>query len=77
VAMRGGRRAGRGDNKDSLPTVLHGLLTGRTMSVPEMADAAKKAGHKSKSKNFRTVVGLALLNTKRFKRVSRGMYTAR
>ena len=48
------------------------------MSVPEMAVAAKKAGHKSKSKNFRTVVGLALFgNKKLFRRVSRGQYTAR
>jgi hypothetical protein len=38
-----------------------------------MANAAKKSGHKSKSKNFRTVVSLALLNNpKRFKRVESG-----
>lgn len=68
---------GRGGNKKSLPMLLHGLLKGRTMSVPEMADAAKKAGHKSKSKNFRTIVSLALIShRKMFKRVSRGQYTA-
>jgi hypothetical protein len=38
------------------------LLRGKTMSVAEMTDAAKKAGHKSKSKSFRTIVSLALLN---------------
>ena len=47
------------------------------MSEPKMAEAAKKAGHKSKSKNFRTIVSLALLNhRKMFKRVSRGQHTA-
>jgi hypothetical protein len=48
------------------------------MGVSEMAEAAKKAGHKSKSKNFRTIVSLALLNNRKmFKRVSRGQYTAK
>jgi len=54
------------------------LLRGKTMSVPEMAEAAKKAGYKSKSKNFRTIISLALIShRKMFKRVSRGQYTAR
>lgn len=71
-------RRGRGGNKQSLPTLLHSLLHGKTMSVPEMAEAAKSAGHKSKSKNFRTIVSLTLLNNKpMFKRVSRGQYTAK
>jgi hypothetical protein len=44
----------------------------------EMTEAAKRAGHKSKSKNFRTIVSLPLLsNRKLFKRVARGKYTAR
>jgi len=71
---KGSRRGRRG----GLADVLHGLLQGKTMSVPEMAKAAKKAGHKTKSKNFRTVVGLALINNRKmFKRVSRGQYTAK
>lgn len=75
---KGGRGRGRSGNEKSLPMVLHSLLRGRTMSVPEMAIAAKKAGHKTKSKNFRTVVGLALFNNRKmFKRVSRGQYTAK
>ena len=69
---------GRGGNEKSLPALLHGLLQGKTMSVPEMAYAAKNAGHKSKSKNFRTIVSLAILNNRKmFKRVSRGQYTAK
>jgi len=72
------KRRGRGGNEQSLHNVLQSLLRGKTMSVPEMAEAAKKAGHKSKSKNFRTIVSLALLNhPKKFRRVSRGLYTAR
>ena len=77
-AGRGAKGHGRRGNKPSLPVLLHSILRGKTMSVPEMADAAKKAGHKTKSKSFRTIVSLALLNHKpMFKRVSRGQYTAR
>jgi hypothetical protein len=77
-AGRRAKRRGRGGNKQSLPVLLHSILRGKTMSVPEMAHAAKKAGHKSKSKSFRTIVSLALLNNKpMFKRVSRGQYTAK
>ena len=72
-----GQRRGRG-GKPSLPALLHSLLQGKTMNVAEMAEAAKRAGHKSKSKNFRGVVALALItNRKLFKRVARGQYTAK
>jgi hypothetical protein len=74
----GHQRRGRGGSERSLSTLLHSLLRGKTMSVPEMADAAKKAGHKSKSKNFRTIVSLALISHRNmFQRVSRGQYTAK
>ena len=73
-----GQRRGRGGNKQALPSLLHSLLQGKTMNVAEMAEAAKRAGHKSKSKNFRSVVALALItNRKLFKRVARGQYTAK
>lgn len=75
---KGGAGRGRGGNKQSLAARLHELLRGRTMSVQDMAAAVKKAGHKSKSKNFNTVVGLAILTHKKmFRRVSRGQYTAK
>lgn len=68
----------RRGNKQSLSPLLHSILRGKTMSVVEMADAAKKTGYKSKSKNFRAVVSLALLkNRGMFKRVGRGQYTAK
>jgi hypothetical protein len=73
-----GRGRGRGGNEESLSMLLHRLLRGRTMSVPEMAEAARKAGHKSKSKNFPMIVRLAILNNRKmFKRVSRGQYTVK
>ena len=72
-----GKRTQRG-RRGGLADVLHGLLQGKTMSVPEMAQAVKKAGYKSKSKNFPNVVGITLTNHRNmFKRVSRGQYTAR
>jgi hypothetical protein len=75
---KGGRGRGRDGNKQTLSMLLHSLLRGKTMSVPEMAQAAKKAGYKSKSKNFRMVVGLTILkNRKMFRRVTRGQYTAK
>ena len=77
AAGRATRRGHNGNGK-GLPALLHSLLQGKTMSVQEMAGAAKKAGHKSKSKNFRAIVSLALLNHRpMFKRVSRGQYTAK
>jgi hypothetical protein len=72
------RGRGRGGNKKSLSVLLHSLLRGKTMSAPEMAKAAKKAGYKSTSKNFPAVVSLTILkNRKLFKRVSRGKYTTK
>jgi len=80
VAASGHQRepARVGRQREGLPALLHSILQGKTLSVAEMAEAAKNAGHKSKSKNFRTIVSLALLNHKpMFRRVSRGQYTAK
>jgi hypothetical protein len=75
---RGRKGRGRGGNEKSLPALLHSLLQGKTMSIPDLTDAAKKAGHKSKSKKFKTIVALAVFhNPKMFRRVSRGLYTAK
>lgn len=75
-----GRRGGRGGNANSLAMALNKLLQGRTMGVAEMADAVQKAGYKTKSPNFRTIVNAALLakpNRGLFRKVSRGQYTAK
>ncbi|HVP73003.1 MAG TPA: hypothetical protein VMS30_04645 [Phycisphaerales bacterium] len=75
-----GRRRGRGGNEQSLALALHKLLQGRTLGVAEMSDAVRKAGYRTKSPNFRTIVNAALLakgNRGLFKKVSRGQYTAK
>lgn len=67
---------GRGRNSMTLPDALHQVLNGVTMSVTDAADAVRAAGYQSSAANFRTMVNQALLKDKRFKKVSRGQYTA-
>jgi len=75
---RGAGRRGRGRNATSLATSLHSVLNGKTMSVAEVADAVQKAGYRTTSPNFRTIVNQALIsNPKAFKKVARGQYTSR
>jgi hypothetical protein len=74
--MVGRKRGRRTKNGASLSEALVKVLTGKTMSVTDVATAVKKSGYKSTSANFRTMVNIALLNKKKFKRVERGMYTA-
>lgn len=75
VRRAGGRRA---RNKTSLVDALQEVLTGNTMSVTEVSDAVQKAGYRTTSANFRTIVNQALLaNPKVFRKVSRGKYTAK
>lgn len=71
-AGRGGRRP---RNESNLPEALAQVLTGKTMSVTEAAEAVQKAGYITTSPNFRTIVNQALIRDKRFKRVGRGLYT--
>ena len=66
----------RPKNDTNLPDALVKILKGKTMSVGDAADAVQKAGYKTHSANFTTMVNIALLNKKRFKRVERGQYTA-
>jgi len=74
---RGGRR-GRGRDGQSLVGALQNLLKGQTMGVSEAAAAVRRAGYKSSSPNFRTMVNAAFLgNPDKFNRVSRGNYTSR
>jgi hypothetical protein len=79
---RGGRgRAGgtgrrRPQNTMTLTESLGKVLADKTMSVTEAAEAVQRAGYKTNSSNFRTQVNLALIKGK-FKRVGRGMYTAK
>ncbi len=85
-ARRGGgrRRAGAGRkrprNDMNLVDSLHKVLRGKEMSVTEVAQAVQDAGYKTSSENFRTIVNQQLIaakNKKLFKKVSRGVYTAK
>ena len=51
--------------------------TGTPVSISELTAGVKAAGYKSRAKDFRPVINLALIKDKRFKRVGRGVYTMR
>jgi hypothetical protein len=76
-----GRAAGTGrrraKNERSLTEVLAKVLRSTTLSVTDAAAAVKRAGYRTKSRNFRTQVNIALIKSGRFKRVGRGRYTAK
>ena len=64
--------------KIRLSEALQKVLKGRTLSVTDAVKAAVKAGYKTKSKNLGVMVNQALLmHTDKFRKVSRGQYTAR
>ncbi len=77
----GGRRAGGGRvrprNEMKLVDALVKVLSGKTMSVTEVADAVQQAGYRTSSSSFRTIVNQTLINSAKFKRVGRGQYTAK
>lgn len=83
-AARGGPRAGgraakrgkRPRNAESLEVALAKVLKGKTMGVSEVADAVQKAGYKTTSPNFRTIVNQTLLRSDLIKKTGRGAYTA-
>ena len=68
----------KGGGRVLLADALESLLEGRELSVTEIADSLLHSGYKTKSsaKNFRVMVNQTLTKDKRFKRVSRGIYTA-
>lgn len=76
-----GRRKGRGGRRakgGSLVEVLGTALKGQRLAVNEMIKAVQNAGYKTTSSNFRSIIAQALIkHPKRFKRVERGIYTAR
>lgn len=71
----GGRKRPKNDFK--LSDALVRVLKTKTMSVTRVAEAVQSAGYKTTSPNFRTIVNQTLLKDSRFKRVSRGQYTAK
>lgn len=73
VAMSGRKRP---KNESNLVDALQSVLKNKKLSVTEAAEAVQAAGYQSTAANFRTIVNQALLREKRFKKVSRGVYTA-
>jgi predicted transcriptional regulator len=68
----------RPKNEMNLVDSLAKTLKGKTMSVTEVAEAVQKQGYMTTAANFRTIVNQALIReTKVFKKVARGQYTAR
>ena len=74
-SLNGVRR--RPKNSMNLVEALGKVLNGSTMSVTEVAEAVQKAGYKTTSPSFRTIVNQTLINSGKFKRVGRGQYTAK
>jgi len=73
-----GRTRRRPRNELNLVESLQKVLKSKTMSVTEMSGAVQRAGYRTTSPNFRTIVNQTLIkNPKLFKRVSRGRYTAK
>lgn len=74
VSIGGVRKRPR--NEANLADSLAKVLKNKTMSVTEAADAVQGAGYRTSAANFRTIVNQTLIKDKRFKKVSRGQYTA-
>jgi hypothetical protein len=67
----------RPQNDFTLPEAMAKVIKGKTMGFADIAAAVQKAGYKSSSSNFRTMVSMQLTKfPKLFKRVERGQYTA-
>jgi hypothetical protein len=76
-AARGGGGGRRPRNEMNLEEALAKVLTGKTMSVTEVAEAVQRAGYRTGAANFRTIVNQCLIRSDKFKKVSRGQYTAK
>ena len=75
-AVSGGRGGARPRNDRPLVEVIHGVLqkSDRPLRVAAIADAARSAGYRSNSANFRGIVNQMLIKDKRFTTSSRGFY---
>lgn len=83
IAKLGGSAGSKGGmwrrprNEMTLTDALAKVLSNKTMSVTDAAEAVKKIGYQTNSNNFRTQVNIALIKSGSFKRVGRGQYTAK
>lgn len=64
-------------NEKNLVDALQEVLKGATMSVTQVAEEVQKAGYVTTSPSFRTIVNQTLINSGKFKRVGRGLYTSK
>jgi hypothetical protein len=64
-------------NEKNLVAALVEALTDKTMSVTEVAEDVQRRGYVTTSPSFRTIVNQTLINSGKFKRVGRGLYTAK
>ncbi|MEM8758458.1 MAG: hypothetical protein AAGF47_11840 [Planctomycetota bacterium] len=65
-------------NAMNLVEAMQQVLDGAELTVTELAEAVQRAGYQTSSPNFRTIVNQTLIKHKNiFKRVSRGVYTAK
>ncbi len=76
-ARRSGAGRKRPRNEASLEVSLAKVLQGKTMGVTEVANAVQKAGYKTTSPNFRTIVNQTLIRSELIKKLGRGAYTAK
>lgn len=73
---RGSRKRHRNDT--NLVGALQQVLDGKVMGVTEAANAVQKAGYKTTSPNFRTIVNQTLIkHPDVFAKEARGLYTAK
>ncbi|UYV12322.1 MAG: hypothetical protein NCW75_13605 [Phycisphaera sp.] len=73
---RGSRKRHRNDT--NLVGALQKVLSGKTLGVTEAANAVQKAGYKTTSPNFRTIVNQTLIkHPDTFSKKGRGLYTAK
>lgn len=78
-AVKASRAGGkRPKNTESLPDAMAKVMSKeKTMSVAQIEAAVTKAGYRSTSKTFGTIIFQALAKDKRFKKASRGQYALR
>jgi hypothetical protein len=72
-------RKGRGVGGKTVAQALADIVRGhgQPMRVGEMAEAFKRSGHPTKSKNLEKLIAITIKGSKHFKRVARGLYTAK
>jgi hypothetical protein len=72
----GGGKTANGSAPVTLADHLEEVIqkAGKPVAIADLTSGVKFAGYKSKSKNLRPVVSLALIKDKRFKRTGRSVY---